>query len=449
MRDLLLVRLVAAATSLVVTLLIASEAAQSSEASAPFNSIADQYIEAYQSLNIPPLHLALADNLVALGTPADLARQQSVLENWQRRLANIEAGELDSCALTELARLREDNLVMIDRARLGQAWLQANEEGIDAQSARLATMEMGKRWYRWLIRRWLGGNVSPGELLKLGERDLLNAQSEYRRLQSAMGFVDDHDKFRAYLDAFAVDDSRTELDEAFSTKQASVHARLPLLYHDYSVKPALIVHSKRQDFAVPGWYDVQSQSFHYNVLDGKFDVRQVDWLFLHEATPGHHFQINVHTSGGCENRLGAFAWPGFLEGWAAYVETQGKTLGLYANHATELAAIEWDLVRSARVILDVRLNHDGWTERQAHAFWAREVFGQEAIAEREIKRMQRWPAQVHTYKFGADQFARQYRKYMQAPNADIRDYHELALSYGPMPWTAFDMLIRGTEIPGS
>lgn len=54
-----------------------------------------------------------------------------------------------------------------------------------------------------------------------------------------------------------------------------------------------------------------------------------------------------------------------------------------------MAAVEWDMVRSARVSIDVGLNYYGWTDAEAHDYWRLNVKGQDAIAQREIDRMRR------------------------------------------------------------
>ena len=62
---------------------------------------------------------------------------------------------------------------------------------------------------------------------------------------------------------------------------------------------------------------------------------------------------------------------------------------------------------------------------------------------REINRMKRWPAQVVTYKYGADVFKRAGNRIGTGKlvKADIRDFHDAAIAYGAMPLATFEDLL--------
>lgn len=175
-----------------------------------------------------------------------------------------------------------------------------------------------------------------------------------------------------------------------------------------------------------------------------YEARQADWLFLHEATPGHHFQVAAaRAAERCPQRLPEIFNPAYVEGWAAYVETIGADLGLYTDRYARLAAVEWDMVRSVRVVLDVGLNAYGWSDERALAYWHANVYGQRDVAEREIARMRRWPAQVITYKYGASVFERLRAHHVDSADGrlDVKRFHDAALAYGSMPLATFEELL--------
>jgi uncharacterized protein (DUF885 family) len=169
----------------------------------------------------------------------------------------------------------------------------------------------------------------------------------------------------------------------------------------------------------------------------------VDMLLLHESTPGHHFQSHYAAQAkGCPAVLPPVFYSAFAEGWSAYVEEFGRELGVYRQPSDELGAVEWDLVRSIRVVLDVGINYEGWSEQQAHAYWREQLPMLPQLAEREITRVRNWPVQAITYKYGSA-VIRQLRAAEQARLGsafDIRTFHDTLLRNGSLPMAVLPTL---------
>ena len=405
----------------------------------------DQFAEEYSALSIPPLTLSYVENLEALGEPAALARQREVLTAWQERLRKIDARKLATCDRIDLAKAVEAVDRGIERAALGLEYLRQAQASVPTQG--LHGTPMGQEWYAFYLKLWLGADIEPDAVFAFGEREIASARKQHDALQRKMGFEGDDEGLRRRLAAetFVVPDG-PEIGALFEAAQKVVRENLRTLFSsDYGVEPAAIRRSDRgAAFAVPGYYVFDERAFYYNVLSETYDTRQVDWLLLHEETPGHHFQLNaLATKNACESRLASIRFPAFLEGWGAYAETLGKELGLYLTPESEIAAAEWNLVRSTRVALDVGLNYYGWSDERALKYWRENVRGQGEIAQREIDRMRRWPAQVVTYKYGAHVFER-LKAELANGAAGVRAYHDFIIRYGDMPLDAFEDLARET-----
>jgi uncharacterized protein (DUF885 family) len=233
------------------------------------------------------------------------------------------------------------------------------------------------------------------------------------------------------------------------------------LFFPTSIQPPQIRQSDLGTaFPVEGYYEPDLLTFFFNKTKTGYGRRNIDWLLLHESTPGHHFQARYAQEGrGCSGGLPHEFYSAYLEGWGAYVEEFGAELGLFQEASDALGAVEWDLVRSIRVVLDVGINHFGWTDAQAHEYWKSKLPMLDALAEREITRVRNWPAQAITYKQGATMM-RQLRLEAQARQGtqfDIRAFHDNVLKDGPLPLAVLAEKIRGStassrergQIPGS
>ena len=420
----------------------ATEAPRTSTADR-FDALVSEFTDSWTALELPGLELSFVTNLDNLGNEAGLQRQRDTFALLGRRLAGVDDEALDVCRQIELSIMQTEARLAQRRARLGLRQLALGEDYADAPS--LAALGLGGDWYDYFLERWHGAELDPDALFAFGERELADAVAAFDRLRDQLGFADT----AALLEHIAANARRlpggTPTREWFEARQARVWQRLAEQFPGgYGVEPAKIARSERgAEFPVPGYYDLASQTFYYNVLDeAGYEARQADWLLLHEATPGHHFQVAAaRASERCPQRLPEIFYSAYVEGWAAYVETIGADLGLYEDPYAELAAIEWDMVRSVRVVLDVGLNAYGWSDARALAYWHANVRGQRDVAAREIARMKRWPAQVITYKYGASVFERLRARHVTDGKRDVRLFHDAAVGYGSMPLATFETVL--------
>lgn len=433
---------------LIVLAWFLAQPVQAISAGAPassFEDIRSAFAADIEALDLPALHLGFTDNIKALGTLEDVQKQVQVLQHWQERLAQQSDKSLDVCASIDLDTMRNTVDRGLVRARLGVDYF--GRGALPSSKNGLAEFANGKAWYGYFLNAWLGTNVNPDDIYAFGLHEITRANAAYDALQKQMGFEGDDAGLRAHLQQpqfFETDPAR--ILDGYKNKQRIVRTHLAKQFAlGLDVPLAKIEQSPLGNrFPAPGYYDPDVGVFYFNILDQKYDLRQMDWLFIHEATPGHHFLDRASAANAaCTSPLTREPVYAYLEGWAAYVETLGKDVGLYTRPEDELAAIEWDMVRSARVALDVGLNYYGWDDKEALEFWYKNVRGSDDIAQREIDRMRRWPAQVVTYKYGADMFLRA-RKRMheaQGKDFDIRTFHDLAVRYAGVSPATFIRLV--------
>ncbi len=411
-----------------------------------FAETVKEYVEDYSALELPTLNISYREYIeTELDGPA-VETQRQLFDRYERLLRDIDPAMLSSCNRVfhavfsyEIANnQRRVNLIEKHRELPGNQKIE--DGGINKQP-------LGSDWYIYLLDRWLNISLTPEAILEFGERELSEALTEYRRIQAELGYEGKDEAFSAFLNSSRF---RYEVDESplsgLLANQKTVWENMHRVFLDYPIEPATIKQSDLGDsFPVDAFYVDEEQVFYFNLLKEGFRIREMELMFLHEATPGHHLQ-NVHKNkvADCNTLLPGVYYHAYTEGWATYTETLGRELGVYTDPTSYLGWVEWDLVRSMRVILDIRINYFGWTYEQALAYWQKTLPGPGTteIADREINRVTDWPAQAITYKIGADIFLQTQEKSrdVYGDEFDIREYHDQALKYGSLPLSVLESI---------
>lgn len=398
------------------------------------------------------MELSFVKSINKINQSTDLHAQRQALQALRAELQAVQAVSLQQASACQRLQLGQvgfeldlhlHKLEVLERYRALGAAAVLSEQGL-AQSA------LGQDWYRWLRKAWLTQDSRPEDLMALGRAELARAQARYRALQARMGYADRDAEFAAYLasPAFRYPEGSTPQAD-YEARQTIVERHMPQLFVATGIQgPAIKASTLGTALPVDGYYEPEESSFYFNKGAQGYGRRNVDWLLLHESTPGHHYQSRYALAGrGCPLGLAHGFYSAYAEGWGAYVEEYGAELGLFQQAGDALGAIEWDLVRSIRVVLDVGLNAQGWSEADAQAYWREQLPMLPALAEREIRRVRQWPAQAITYKLGAV-LLRQLRSEAQAQEGerfDIREFHDRVLKHGPLPLALMREWVLGPD----
>lgn len=416
---------------------------------APSQLIAD-FAADYSALGMAQLQLDYRSNIRALAAETDRAKQRAMFSRFAGRLATL-GPVADECQRLDLQRIGFEVDTNLRKLDLLDKYAEAGQPAPPVHGG-LQGAAMGRDWYLYFLRRWLTADVSPAQLMALGRSELAAAQARYAQLQATMGYAGRDQAFNDYLasPAFRYPTGQTPQAD-YEAKQATVFRNMGALFPPHRIAPASVRESSQgAAFPADGYYDGASSTYYFNNSRGYYGRRNLDMLILHESTPGHHFQSHYAAQrNACPVAVPYVFYSAFAEGWSAYVEEFGTQLGLYRQPSDELGAVEWDLVRSIRVVLDVGINAEGWSEQRARAYWKQELPMLPELAGREINRVRDWPAQAITYKFGAF-VIRQLRASEQARLGaafDIRTFHDKVLRHGALPLAVLPAALR--EFPVS
>ncbi len=395
------------------------------------------YSDDYRALGMADLDLSYKIAIENLLRETDIPAQRRMFVSYAKQLRGLDLHDVGACQQVDLKQIDFEVNLNLQKLDLLERFKALGDKAVVTDGG-LHSVAMGSAWYDYLRKRWLTIDTTPEGLLELGESQLSAALAHYHRLQEKMGYAGRDQAFADYLSGPDFIYPAGETPEAdYKARQAIVFRNLDKLFPAAGIEPALIKPIARgPSFPADAFYDPDDHTFYFNLNKTRFDRRNVDMLLLHESVPGHHYQSSYAKKNRvCPLVLPHIFYGAYAEGWGAYVEEYGTQLGLYAQPSDELGAVEWDLVRSIRVILDVGINRDGWSHQQALDYWHRRLPMLPQLAERETTRVLNWPVQAITYKQGQATI-RQLRDAEQArlgKDFDLRRFHEKVLENGAVP----------------
>jgi uncharacterized protein (DUF885 family) len=291
-----------------------------------------------------------------------------------------------------------------------------------------------------LLKEYSGCDVSVEKLNAFGLSEIKKVQDEIRKLQERTHFSGNTDSFYNFLQqkSFILSDEK-EIQNLYRKKYERILSKLPGLFQVDTNIPLNIKNSPTSNADTPpGYYIAEENSFYYNFFNEQHNSRSMDFLLLHEGVPGHHLQFQLSQSSKSIFSLSdLFLYRSYSEGWATYCEGLGHQLGLYNTEWDYMGKLEWDIVRATRIVIDIGLNFNDWTDDQALDFWRQNIRGQDLIALREIKRMRTSPAQVHTYLVGAHliRLLIDQEKKEKGAKFNLSSFHSTFLKQGPLPFS--------------
>ncbi|MCF0062243.1 DUF885 domain-containing protein [Dyadobacter chenwenxiniae] len=168
----------------------------------------------------------------------------------------------------------------------------------------------------------------------------------------------------------------------------------------------------------------------------KYNVVSDESLFLHEAIPGHHYQISLQQENKSLPDFRKNLWySAYGEGWALYSESLGKELGLYTDPYQYFGMLSGEMHRAIRLVVDTGLHSKGWTREQAIQYSLdHEAESEESIIA-EIERYMAGGGQALSYKIGQLKIRELRTKAEKELGSkfDIKDFHKLVLESGCVP----------------
>jgi uncharacterized protein (DUF885 family) len=159
-------------------------------------------------------------------------------------------------------------------------------------------------------------------------------------------------------------------------------------------------------------------------------------LFLHEAIPGHHYQISLQQENpDIPEFLHSEGIGVYVEGWALYCESLGTELGLYTDPYQYFGMLSAEMHRAIRLVVDTGIHAKGWSREDAIQYSLDHEAESEASITAEIERYMVGPGQALAYKTGQLKIMvlRTRAQETLGDKFDIREFHNQVLNTGSLP----------------
>ena len=305
----------------------------------------------------------------------------------------------------------------------------------------------GADYYQHAIKRYTTTNMTPEEIHQLGLSEVARIRTEMEAVKAEVGFegdlLDFFDHVRTHAPLMPFNDPQEVIDN-FN----AIHQRvIPKVNELFSLQPKTPFEVRRTEA-----FREASASAEYNAgsLDGTrpgifyvpirdvatYNVHQDEDLFLHEAIPGHHFQISLQQENTALPSFRKNLWySAYGEGWALYTESLGKELGLYEDPYQYFGMLAAEMHRAIRLVVDTGIHAKGWTREQAIQYSLENESESEVKITSEIERYMANPGQALSYKIGQLKI-RELRAKAETSlgeNFDIREFHRVVLESGCIP----------------
>jgi uncharacterized protein (DUF885 family) len=441
---------------------------------APFDTVQD-YDNGLERLEGYALYLERTIGRMREGMAAGHTQPRLVMENILDQLARQMDGGVEASPFYQPIKDLPDDFAATDRERLARAYRAVIDERVFGAYRKLqefirteylaasreakpglVSMKDGPALYKALIEQNTTTDMSAEEIHRIGLDEVARIRHDMLAIKDRVGFNGTLKEFFGHL--------RTDPQFKFASKQALLDGYNAIRARVDVAVPKLFSLTPRSPFEirpVPGYSEENEAagSYRQGTPDGTragiFYVNTYDLLsrttpgmetlFLHEAIPGHHFQISLaQENEALPNFLRFGGNTAFVEGWALYAESLGPELGMFTDPYQAFGSLDDEMLRAMRLVVDTGIHAMGWTRAQAIQYMLDNSAQSETEARTEVERYIAIPGQALAYKVGALTIRRLRTEAEQAlgDRFDPREFHAQVLDTGALPMAVLEAKIR-------
>jgi len=311
----------------------------------------------------------------------------------------------------------------------------------------------GKKYYEYLAKYYTTTNLTPDEIHAIGLSEIDRIRSEMEQIIKDVNWDGDFLSFLNYLRTsprFYYDNSE-DLFNAYLIMSKTIDPLLPKIFKVFPRAPygVIPIPDETAPFTTTAYYNSPSPGrpgyFYANLYKPESRPKyEIPVLTVHEAVPGHHFQISIAQE--LENVPTFRKYQGitaFVEGWGLYSEELGEFIGIYDDPYDKFGQLTYDMWRAIRLVVDTGMHYMDWTREDAIDLFIKNSAKSRLDIENEVDRYIAWPGQALAYKIGQLKILelRNKAESMLGDKYDIKDFHHEVLKRGSLPLELLEFYI--------
>ncbi len=305
----------------------------------------------------------------------------------------------------------------------------------------------GEAWYQYNIKQMTTTDLTPRQIHDIGLSEVKRIRGEMDKVIAESGF---EGSFPEFLDFLRTDEQffftepedllrqYRDIAKRADAELVKIFSHLPRLPYGVIPVPAYAEKSQTTAYYQGGSLEAgRPGNFFANTYDLASRPKwEMEALTLHEAVPGHHFQISI------AQELGELPWfrrhggyTAYVEGWGLYSESLGAEMGFYKDPYSKFGQLTYEMWRAIRLVVDTGMHALGWTRDQSIAFFEEYAGKAEHDIIVEVDRYIVWPGQALAYKIGELKIKelRAHAKSELGERFDLRAFHDTLLGNGALP----------------
>jgi len=314
----------------------------------------------------------------------------------------------------------------------------------------------GDKIYAYTTRQQTTTELTPAQIHQIGLDEVKRIRGEMDKVIASTGFKGDFHAFIKYLltdpkfyytDAESLLSGYRDIAKRIDPKLIEFFGILPRLPYGVHPVPAHAEKSQAAAYYEPGSLKAGRPGYFFaNTYDLPGRPKWgMETLTLHEAVPGHHFQIAIAQE---MEDLPEFRKNGgynaFAEGWALYAESLGYEMGFFKDPYQNFGHLGDEMLRAVRLVVDTGLHSMDWTREQAIKYFEENTGNPPHDIEVEVDRYIVWPSQALGYKIGQLKI-RELRTFAEkelGAKFDLRTFHDEVLKNGALPLDVLERHIK-------